>query len=239
MLDTCDKFYFTRTIPFKTILSCDSLPFNWEWLTDDDKTNWGNNYARLRLPDSMLSHPDAKHRISVLSPRINNTQITAASEEFATVKKYALLAGIEKYIDNLEYSMALYNCLQLLSDYPTEPYVILNIYRCMTEIAILKKFHFSSQAVDQPNEFFPAEYNKLLNLINNLNDKRMTLLATNFLQKNKTFLDEKDPLYIYCSVLKTLKNDDKPTSETVGKYMSLLKEDYYKHSLMRIINIIP
>ena len=130
MLDTCDKFYFTKKIPYENYFNYDDLKFKKDWLINEEAIDIGNNLEGLSLPDSLKSHPDAKIRAALLLSYTKSFKRNGPSKiksEFQTFKTMAIYEALEKYITENNYSLSLYNSLQLLNESPNEQFLILNI----------------------------------------------------------------------------------------------------------------
>lgn len=195
ILDDIDKDSVDIEACLKAELNVPGYPFQNRWITKN--TGLLGGQAKLKkdqqLEDSLKTHPDCKARIALLAPMIANV---AGRQDFLVNKavfdslRQTFRYEIVEYAfaaDNYTYS--LHYALMLLQQYPKDPYLITQIGRVMNACYAAQKTHTLGKFIDLPAPYQPANYNVLLQFIQNLYLEDFAGISYNYLKAHATQLN--------------------------------------------------
>jgi hypothetical protein len=183
MLDNADYFYYTDTLALSTIFSFQSFPFKKEWLLDDGIIPlWKRQDVLFEIPSEFKTHPTAKNRIKVFQEMTMDSTSTIATE--LGFKKIVSLEILESLLMNGQYSMALYEALQIQKQHPNDIAIQSAIVQSLMGVCFALKGSSFNKVVDTPDPSFPSAYNQLLTFLHQVNSKKLKKIATAYNKKN-------------------------------------------------------
>ncbi|MDR3714803.1 MAG: M48 family metalloprotease [Puia sp.] len=175
ILDSIDVDTLNTARCLPAVFNAKEYPFRKKWLHKEEGLLGG--HAKLRgeeMADSLKTHPDCKLRIKLLEPFVSGARQTVAgkwvvdSTVFATLRDRFRYEVIEYDFLSDYYTGSLYYSLELLQQHPGDNYLVANIGRLLGGIYEAQKAHRLSQVADLPSPDYPANYNLLLQFIQNL-----------------------------------------------------------------------
>jgi predicted Zn-dependent protease len=195
ILDDIDKDSVDMEACIRKELNTSGYPFQNRWITKN--TGLLGGQAKLKkdqpLEDSLKTHPDCKARIALLAPMIANA---AAKQDYLVNKavfdslRQAFKYEIVEYAfasDNYTYS--LHYSLTLLQQYPQDPYLVTQVGRIMNGCFAAQKTHTLGKFIELPAPYQPANYNVLLQFVQNLYLEDFAGIGYNYLKAHATQLN--------------------------------------------------
>lgn len=196
LLDIID----TDSLDMKRCLSASfnskGYPFKDSWLTQEDGLLGG--HARLEkdgMEDSLKTHPDCQTRIGLLKPLVDKYTVSGKSlfvvdkDQF---QKYRVLFSYESNEYAYEvgnYTRGLFLSLQGLQRNPSDVWFVVQTGKLLNGIYAAQKGHRLSKVVDLPAPYYPADYNLLLQFIQNLYVEDIAGISYNYLLGYRGKLD--------------------------------------------------
>jgi hypothetical protein len=202
ILDTIDTDTLNTGECLRRTFDSRNYPFQKKWLAREEGLLGG--HGRLpddaRLEDSLKTHPDCQLRIKALGPIIRRQGLTAGGVEdgasgsmppghrfvvdsirFGQLKTLFRYEVIEFAYQSDRYSLSLFLTLQLLQDHPGDAYLVAEVGRLLNGLYVAQKAHTISKVVDLPSPDYPANYNMLLQFIQNLYLDNIASINYNYL----------------------------------------------------------
>jgi len=172
LLDGVDKDGFDLEGDLQQIFNAKEYPFKKKWIKRDDGLLGG--HARLKeeeMSDSLKTHPSCPLRIKLLTPMVKGRNAGGGvvdPAKFAALKERFRYEVIEYAYASDDYAESLFLSMELLQARPGDGYLVANIGRVMNGLYRAQKAHRLSKVVDMPSPGYPANYNSLLQFIQNL-----------------------------------------------------------------------
>ena len=179
LLDGVDKDGFDLENDLQQVFNAKDYPFKKKWLKQDNGLLGG--HARLQdqeMSDSLKTHPSCPLRIKLLTPMVqagarsgvggNAAAGVVDAAKFAALKEKFRYEVIEYAYASDDYAESLFLSMELLQARPADGYLVANIGRVMNGFYRAQKGHRLSKVTDLPSPGYPANYNSLLQFIQNL-----------------------------------------------------------------------
>jgi Peptidase family M48 len=193
LLDSIDKDGFNTESCLQQTFNSSNYPFRKKWIAREEGLLGGHAHVQQEeLEDSLKTHPDCPLRMRLIAPlvgtgaggaRLGGVGAGGGGASGAgggrrafvvdSVKFRALVAlfryeVIEYAYVSDEYTESLYLSLKLLRDRPADVYGVAQVGRVLNGLYQAQKGHTLSKVVDLPSPDYPANYNLLLQFIQNL-----------------------------------------------------------------------
>jgi hypothetical protein len=202
VLDSSDYFLYDTKIDVAKTFSNDNYTFNEDWLESGSAApSWSATKKLYYIPDSLKTHPninERKKRISLLNELKNDTinanieKLRLLEVKFSDLKKMITLESILTQIETGNYSLALYNAINVKQIYEEEPFVDYLIAHSLLEIIVALKNQRFNAHVPFPNKKFPENFNEILHFLHNTNSSKLTVVYNNFIEvhlKNESLIE--------------------------------------------------
>ncbi|WP_440134818.1 M48 family metallopeptidase [Chitinophaga sancti] len=195
ILDDIDKDSLDIEACLRKELNVPAYPFQNRWITKN--TGLLGGQAKLKkdekLEDSLKTHPDCKARIALLEPMIANAggrqDFLVNKEVFDSLRKTFKYEIVEYAFAVDNYTYSLHYTLMLMQQYPKDPYLVTQIGRIMNACYTAQKTHTLGKFIDLPAPYQPANYNVLLQFIQNLYLEDFAGISYNYLKAHATQLN--------------------------------------------------
>jgi len=188
LLDTVDKDDFNTAAFLQLTFNSTSYPFKRKWLKKEVGLMGGTVQPEEgELSDSLKTHPSCPLRIKLLTPMVQSWNTPGRLKNVIDLRRFDRLRERFKYevieyaYVSDEYSINFFYSLELLRDRPNDPYLIAGIGRVLNGIYDAQKGHRLSKVVDLPGPEYAANYNLLLQFIQNLYLEDLASINYNFL----------------------------------------------------------
>lgn len=197
LLDSIDVDSLNTATLLPTMFNAKEYPFKKKWIAKNEGLLGGHAVLKMdeHLEDSMKTHPDCKLRIKILEPivkkyqtasTVNNVIDPVRFEAFKNVFSYEI---IEYAYTSDNYTRSLLYALDLLQTKPGDPYLITQVGKILNGFYEATKIHKLSKVIDLPAPFYPANYNLLLQFVQNLYAEDFALINYNYLKQFQSSLD--------------------------------------------------
>ncbi len=201
VLDSSDYFLYDTKIDIVKTFSNENYTFNEDWLESGSAApSWSATKELYYIPDSLKTHPninERKKRITLLSELENKTIVSKfennqiLENKFSDLKKMITLESILTQIETGNYSLALYNAINVKHIYEEEPFVDYLIAHSLLEIIVALKNQRFNAHVPFPNKKFSENFNEILHFLHNTNSSKLTVVYNNFIEvhlKNESLI---------------------------------------------------
>jgi Zn-dependent protease with chaperone function len=186
LLDGIDKLDFDMKACLQQVFNAREYPFRAKWLNEE--TGLLGGHARLReteLSDSLKTHPACKQRIAALTALVlvssGGRAYITDSLAFLALQERFRYEVIEYAYASDEYSESLFIALQLLGERPGDAWLVAHIGRLLNGLYAAEKGHRLSKVADLPSPEYPANYDLLLQFIQNLHREDLAAVSYYFL----------------------------------------------------------
>jgi Zn-dependent protease with chaperone function len=128
----------------------------------------------FELSDTLKTHPDCKKRMKFieslsLSYPSATTMSSANTEKFERVKAYSRFETIQSWYDEGNFDRALFETLLHLQENPENSYLQSMVLLCLYELKEHMQHHRYSDVVSRVSDYYPANFNEMLETLHNLN----------------------------------------------------------------------
>ena len=176
-------------------------PFQKKWLAIEVGLLGG--HAQLKkdeqLADSLKTHPDCKLRIKILEPIVNRYLSSGAFKNVVNKLTFIELGNtfsyeiIEFAYTSDNYTKSLYYTLELAQGKPADPYLVVQVGKIFNSLYAAQKTHKLGKLIDLPSPYYPANYNLLLQFIQNLYLENFASISYHYLKQYYPQLDYYSP----------------------------------------------
>lgn len=210
LLDSIDTDTFDIKASLEKTFDAKDYPFQKKWLAKEEGLLGGHAIIKQddSLADSLKTHPDCKLRIAILEPMVEKYRPAAAmrnvvdSVKMAELKNTFSYETIEFAYASENYTRSLYYLLQLWKDKPADPYLVAQAGKIFNGFYAAQKIHQLGKMIDLPSPFYSANYNLLLQFVQNL-------YLENFASISYYFLGQYHPQFDYYSRFTSAYNTSK------------------------------
>jgi len=192
LLDSADRDKYNTPLALEQQFQFAAFPFKTRWLQSDELQFIKTENAKIaEEADSLKTHPDCAKRIAALTARVEQYKKPDAKKFLVSTQLFQNLIQqfdfeiIEHCYQSKQTSRALYFSLQLLPHYPNNAYLAATIGQCLNAFYTAQKAHELGTLTELPNAAFDANYNSLLQLIQNLRLPEISALAYHFLKERE------------------------------------------------------
>ena len=176
-------------------------PFRKKWLMHDEGLLGGHaKFANEEMADSLKTHPDCGKRILILEKLMKDWTQSAASQfvvdsfTFASLKIQFRYETIEYAYLSENYSESLFLTLGFLQTRPRDIYLVAQVGKLLNNIYTAQKSHILSKVTNLPSPGYPANYNLLLQFIQNLYLEDLAAISYYYLRQYQSSMDHYTPL---------------------------------------------
>ncbi|SEW40390.1 Peptidase family M48 [Chitinophaga sp. YR573] len=195
ILDDIDKDTLDVETCLRKELNVPGYPFQNKWITKSTGLLGGQAKLKkdVKLEDSLKTHPDCKARIALLEPMIVNgsgkQDYVVNREKFDSLRQTFKYEIVEYAFISDNYTYSLYYTLMLLQQYREDPYLVTQIGRVMNGCFAAQKSHTLGKYIELPAPYQSANYNVLLQFIQNLYVEDFAAISFNYLKEHATQLN--------------------------------------------------
>lgn len=188
LLDSVDSDKYKYPLSLEKRFSFPGYPFKKSWLEKEESLSFTEEVEDEKTIDSLRTHPDCTQRISYLKPIIATLQQNQAKlfitneENFNRYKSNFDLEIIQWCYNSKRVGRALFYTLQMLEAQPDQPYLHLMVVKCLNKLYEAQKNHHFGNYVDLPGKDKNAEYDQLLQFLQNLRLKDIATLSFKYLE---------------------------------------------------------
>jgi Zn-dependent protease with chaperone function len=172
LLDSIDKDAFDVDGCLQQTFNAGDYPFRKKWLAREDGLLGGHGrLKRDELVDSLKTHPDCALRIKLIGPMVAGGKghvFVIDSVTFRRLRALFQYEVIEYAFASAEYTQSLFLSLELLHSRPGDVYGIAQVGKVLNGLYEAQKAHTLSKVADLPSPDYPANYNALLQFVQNL-----------------------------------------------------------------------
>ncbi|CAL1518710.1 M48 family metallopeptidase [Chitinophaga sp. MM2321] len=176
LLDTIDVDTMDTAAQLEQLFNAKDYPFRKRWIAKKEGLLGG--HAKLEQDkepgDSLKTHPDCKLRIKLLAPYVKANQNDNRVLNITDKMKFDSLRHAFKYevivyaYENDNYTRSLYYTLSMLQESPGDPYLVTQVGKILNSCYDAQKSHTLGKRAELPSPGNPANYNVLLQMIQNL-----------------------------------------------------------------------
>lgn len=202
LLDTIDNDPLNMSIYLPDVFNSSEFPFKKRWISYDQGLLGGHAVLKKEaLADSLKTHPDCQKRIALLTaltkswsqPSARN--FLADSVQFLSLQNRFRYETIEYCYQSKNYTRSLFLTLELLATHSDDPWLVTEVGMVFNGMYNAQKKHALSKVTDLPAPYFPANYNMVLQFIQNLYLDEMISVNYYFLKKHYPQLDVYKPYH--------------------------------------------
>jgi hypothetical protein len=200
LLDVIDIDTLNTSVCLPALFNAPEYPFRKKWIAKNDGLLGGHAQMKdTAMADSLKTHPDCQRRIGWLTRLMSGwTQAGARkfvvdSSMFTTLRKTFRYETIEYAFAANNYTRSFFLTLELLQKAPGDTYLVAQIGRLFNGIYTAQKAHTLSKVVDLPSPGLPANYNLLLQFIQNLYLEDIASINYYYLKKYHPQMDVYTP----------------------------------------------
>ncbi|HEY4064836.1 MAG TPA: M48 family metalloprotease [Puia sp.] len=196
LLDKIDADSLNMAVCLPQLFNSKDYPFQKRWLAKEEGLLGGHAHiGKEGIEDSLKTHPDCLLRMRVLTPVINRIAATGSAtfvvdeKRFAELQRIFRYEGIEYAYVSKAYSQSLFLTMDLLRKRPADAYLVAQVGRLLNELYLAQKAHMLSRVTDLPSPEYPANYNLLLQFIQNLYMEDLAAISFYYLDQYHPQLD--------------------------------------------------
>jgi Zn-dependent protease with chaperone function len=200
ILDNIDKDSLNIGSVLPAMFNAPEYPFRKKWLMHDEGLLGGHAKIGLEeMADSLKTHPDCEKRILLLEKLMKGWTQSAASRFvvdsiiFVSQKNQFRYETIEYAYISENYSESLFLALDLLQTKPQDIYLITQVGKLLNGIYAAQKSHILSKVTNLPSPGYPANYNLLLQFIQNLYLEDIASINYYYLKQYQPNMDQYAP----------------------------------------------
>ena len=176
LLDKIDVDTMNTAAQLEQLFNAKDYPFKKRWIAKREGLLGG--HAKLEkddeLSDSLKTHPDCKLRIKLMEQYVKANQRDSRVLNITSKAKFDSLRHAFKYeviayaYENDNYTRSLYYTLSMLQESPRDPYLVTQVGKLLNSCYDAQKSHTLGKRIELPSPDNPANYNVLLQMIQNL-----------------------------------------------------------------------
>ncbi|MEO5499942.1 MAG: M48 family metalloprotease [Ginsengibacter sp.] len=190
LLDSIDETNLDMDSTLQKMFNFQGFPFRKKWLAKEDGLLGGHAILDKdeSIEDSLKTHPDCQKRMQILEPVIEkyknqstiNTRPGGQLKELADRFRYEV---IDHYYASGNYSKSLFYTIQLLKQYPSDPYLVTQVGKIFNGLYEAYNNHTLGKVIDLPAPYLEKNYNLLLQFIQNLYKEDFTAIGYHYLSQ--------------------------------------------------------
>jgi Zn-dependent protease with chaperone function len=202
LLDTIDNDPLNMSVCLSNVFNSPEYPFKKRWISYDQGLLGGHAVLKKEATaDSLKTHPDCQKRIALLSAFTKSWSQPSArnflvdSVQFLSLQNRFRYETIEYCYQSKNYTRSLFLTLELLTTHPDDAWLVTEVGMVFNGMCNAQKKHALSKVTDLPAPYFPANYNMVLQFIQNLYLDEMISVNYYFLKKHYPQLDVYKPYH--------------------------------------------
>jgi Peptidase family M48 len=176
LLDKIDDSLLYKPLALQQVFNFNEYPFKKKWIQKESSifSQLDENDSPLtrKEKDSLKTHPDCSKRISLLNDSIQKVlpgkKFLVNEEVFKQLKKEFFIEMTEQCYREKNLGRNLYYSLLLLEADENTPLAVYSIARVFNRIYEDQKSHQLGSKIDAESKNYPAEYNQLLRMLDQL-----------------------------------------------------------------------
>ena len=191
LLDSIDTDQLNMSACLQKMFDAKEYPFQKKWIAKEEGLLGG--HAQLKkdesLADSLKTHPDCKLRIQFLAPMVSRYHVNGALKNVVDKSKLSELRKtfsyeiIEFAYTSENYTRSLYYTLELSQGKSADPYLVAEVGKIFNGFYAAQKVHKLGKLIDLPSPYYPADYNLLLQFVQNLYLENLSSISYHFLKQ--------------------------------------------------------
>ena len=196
LLDVIDTDTLNTAVCLPQVFNSTEYPFRKKWVARSTGLLGGHALVTdTSMADSLKTHPDCTKRIGLLKTLMKGWKQPVAvrfavdSVTFRGLQHVFRYETIEYAYLNDNYTRSLFLTLELLQKDPDDAYLVAQTGRLLNGIYGAQKGHTLGKVTDLPSSGYPANYNLLLQFIQNLYLEDVAAIDYYYLKKYHPKLD--------------------------------------------------
>lgn len=196
VLDEVDKDSLRTGECLQKIFNAPEYPFQKKWIAKDGGLLGGHAQLKeVEMADSLKTHPECKQRIGLLKPFVEKGGLSGAgafpidSGNFVKLQDRFRYEIIEYAYESNRYTLCLFLSLQFIEKRPGDPYLVSQLGKVMNGLYAAQKEHTLGHVASLPRPGIPANYNFLLQFVQNLYRENISGISYYFLKQYHPSLD--------------------------------------------------
>ncbi|NMM48542.1 M48 family metallopeptidase [Marinigracilibium pacificum] len=191
-LDSIDSYKYGPHISFKDIFQSEEYPFKDRWLEKEvSMFNTDESIDKSEETDLYKSHPDSKIRAQELEKVISGLEPKAvfiqSKEELENIKSWLDIEFINSFIKYNDYGKAFFFTLLQLESEPYNKELLQLLSKELRLIYEVNLDHTYDDHIERPGHIHENEYNKTLQLLDNIRISELRKLSLYF-HLNKLYI---------------------------------------------------
>ena len=191
LLDSIDADTLEIDGTLQKMFDLKEYPFRTKWIAKEEGLLGGHAILQRdeTTVDSLKTHPDCQKRIQILEPLIQQyTTATKAlnpvdAEKFREFSHRFRYEIIEHYFTADNYTKSLLHTIELLKEYPADPYLVTQVGKIFNGLYEAQTKHTLSKFTELPAPYFEPNYNLLLQFVQNLYKEDLAAISYHFLKQ--------------------------------------------------------
>jgi Zn-dependent protease with chaperone function len=200
LLDVIDTDTLNTAVCLPATFNAAEYPFRKKWIARNEGLLGGHAQVKdTTMADSLKTHPDCQKRIGWLTkmmsgwPQPGAAPFAVDSPAFVSLRRAFRYETIEYAFAADNYTRSFFMTLELLQAQPGDVYLVAQIGRLLNGIYTAQKAHTLSKVIDLPSPGYPANYNLLLQFIQNLYLEDISSMNYYYLKKFHPQMDGYTP----------------------------------------------
>lgn len=200
MLDSIDVATFKVDACLKNMFDNSKFPFQKNWLAKEEGLLGGHAGLETRndIADSMKTHPDCSQRIKYITALVRKYESSpglidmnrSAFLELQNIFRYEV---VEYAYQRDDYTKSLYYTIGLLQTHPDDAYLVTRVGMILNQFYLASKNHMLGKVVELPSPYREANYNLLLQFVQNLYREDYAAISYHYLESYKAKLSTYQP----------------------------------------------
>ncbi len=191
ILDEIDHEKYEMDIHIRTLFTFENYTFRDRWLDKEEGMLYQKNLEARNdgewNSDSLKTHPDCDERMRLMTGLSGKESIPIkGNETFLEFVKQADYEIVQSSFDFGFYGRSLYYAMQLLQHDSDNEYLIRMIGQNLVYLCHAQKKHEFAKHVEKPHSRNEAQYDLLLNFLQNLRFRELALLGYHYHQEHAT-----------------------------------------------------
>ena len=201
LLDSIDNDTLNTAACLERMFNFPAFPFKKKWIAHEEGLLGG--HAKLTvdsaLADSLKTHPDCKQRIKILEPLVNKYTSANASNDVVNKHEFDSLKNAFSYeiisyaFASKNFTRSFYYTLKLLQKNPDDSYLIVQVGKILNGFYACQKTHTLGKVIELPAPGNSANYNSLLQFVQNLYLDDYASLSYHYLDQHSEKLNSYAP----------------------------------------------
>jgi hypothetical protein len=191
LLDKIDTDTLKVEPCLQRLFNAKEYPFQKKWIAKEEGLLGGHALIAKdeKLADSMKTHPDCQLRIKTLEPMVskysagNHSKDVINRTRFDELRQRFSFETIEYAFTANNYTRSLLYTLELLQQYPSDPYLVSQVGRIFNGMYAAQKSHTLTKVIEFPSPYHQANYNLLLQFVQNLYVENFASISYHFLKQ--------------------------------------------------------